>query len=345
MKKIFDNIRLIAVVSLFLPILSFGAWWNPFSSDEDKTKELRISKQYGLPYLPLLVLEKHNLIEKNAVKLGYGDIKVNWVTFRGGAASNDALLSGNVDFISGGVTPFIRLWDKTNGKVKALSGLIQAPIYLNTSNQNIQTLDDFVSNNSRIALPSVKVSIQATLLQIAAAKEYGLDYFETYDHLTVSLKHPDALIALTSGNSEINGHFATEPFATIELNNEKIHNVISSYDIIGNKHTSQLISTSQKFYDENPELAAIVLSSLKEAINWINNNKAAAAKLYVESSKTKEPVELILDIIENPNVVYTTKPLEVETFSDFLYKIKATQTKTESWEELFFEPQSIVGEN
>ena len=64
-----------------------------------EVKELKISKQYGLPYLPLLVLEKQKLIEKNAQKNGVSDLKVDWITFTGGSDSNDALLSGNVHLI------------------------------------------------------------------------------------------------------------------------------------------------------------------------------------------------------------------------------------------------------
>lgn len=307
-----------------------------------EVKELKISKQYGLPYLPLLVLEKQKLIEKNAQKNGVTDLKVDWITFTGGSDSNDALLSGNVHLISGGVTPFIRLWDKSNGKVKALTGLIQAPIYLNTSNTNIKTLDDFVTQNSKIALPSVKVSIQSTLLQIEAAKKYGIENYEKYDYLTVSLKHPDALVALTSSNSEIGGHFATEPFSSIELANKNIHNVLSSYDIIGNKHTAQLVSTSQKFYDENPKLAAVVVDSIKESIDWINNNKEEAAKLYVEAGNSKESLELILGILNDPKNIYSAKPLEVEKFGEFLYKIGAIKTEIKSWEQFFFNPKDLA---
>ena len=67
--------------------------------------ELRISKQYGVNYLPLIVLEQRKLIEKNAKEAGLGEVSTTWITLAGGAAANDALLSGSVDIIALGVPP------------------------------------------------------------------------------------------------------------------------------------------------------------------------------------------------------------------------------------------------
>ncbi|MDR0579449.1 MAG: ABC transporter substrate-binding protein [Campylobacteraceae bacterium] len=302
-----------------------------------KKSELRISKQYGLSYLPLIVLEDKKLIEKNAKSAGLGDIKVEWVTFGGGATANDALLSGSVDLISGGNAPFIRLWDKTKGKVKVLAALDQSPFVLNSVNPNVKTLRDF-TDKDKIALPAVKVSIQSLLLQIAVAKEFGIKNYDKLDHLTVSLKHPDALVALTSGKSEITAHIATEPFATIEQQNPNVHKVFDSYEIFGGRYTSNVVSTSEDFYKNNPELAQVVVNAINEADEWISNNKKEAAKLYLRVTKSKEPLDIIEKILNNPNIFYTSKPLpNITVFSDFLFDIGAIKTKPNSWEELFFD--------
>ena len=57
-----------------------------------EVKEIVVSKQYGISYLSLIVLEEQKLIEKYAKEDGLGDIKVNWATFGGGSIANDALL-------------------------------------------------------------------------------------------------------------------------------------------------------------------------------------------------------------------------------------------------------------
>ena len=319
------------VFLFILGIVLFGA-----SMLNAETKELRISKQYGLAYLPLIVLEEQKIIEKNAKAAGLGDIKVEWVTFGGGSTANEALLSGNVDLISGGVAPFVRLWDKSKGTVKALAALDQSPLILNSSNPNVKSLKD-LTDKDKIALPAVKVSIQSLVLQMAAAKEFGIENFEKLDYLTVSLKHPDALIALTSGSSEITGHLAPEPFNTIELQNKNVHTVFNSYDTFGGSHTTNLISTSKAFYTANPKLSAVILASLDEVNEWIAKNKKEAAQLYINSAKSKEPLDLVVSILSNPQIIYSTTPFKVTTFSDFLFKTGAIKTKPDSWKDLFFD--------
>ncbi|MDR3346748.1 MAG: ABC transporter substrate-binding protein [Campylobacteraceae bacterium] len=299
--------------------------------------EVRISKQYGLAYLPLIVLEEHKLIEKHAKATGLGDVKTEWVTFGGGATANDAILSGSVDLISGGIAPFVRLWDKTNGKVKALAVLDESPIILNTSNPKVKTVRDF-TDKDRIALPAVKVSIQSLVLQIAVAKEFGIKNYDKLDHLTVAFKHPDALIAITSGKSEITGHFANEPFATIEKQNPNIHQVLNSYEVFGGKHTGNLLSTHENFYKNNPKLASAIIDALNEADEWIKGHKKEAAELYLKVTKSNESLELIEKILNNPDINYTTKPLpNITVFSDFLFDTGAIKTKPADWKELFFE--------
>jgi NitT/TauT family transport system substrate-binding protein len=316
------------------PALLFAAMALAPTTGFSEQTELRISKQYGLGYLPLVVLEGQKLLEKNAKAAGLGDIKVEWVTFGGGATANDALLSGNVDLISGGVAPAVILWDKTKGAAKILAGLNLSPIVLLSSNPKVKTIADFTEKD-KIALPSVKVSIQAITLQIAAAREFGKSDFARLDPLTVALPHPDAYAALTSGKSEITAHCTFEPYITLELQNPGIHKVLSSYELFGGPHTANLVTTSKKFYDGNPKLVSVIVESLNEANEWIAANKTEAAKLYLAVTKSKEPLELVETIIRNPESVYTTKPVNITAYSDFLHDIGTIGSKP-SEKDLFF---------
>ncbi|MDR0664887.1 MAG: ABC transporter substrate-binding protein [Helicobacteraceae bacterium] len=297
---------------------------------------LVISKQYGLGYLPLIVVEEHKLIEKHAKSAGLGDVKVEWATFGGGSTANDALLSGTADLVSGGVAPFVRLWDKTNGKVKALASLNDAPIVFVSSNPKVKSVKD-LTDKDRIALPSVKVSIQALALQIAVAKELGAKNYDKFDHLTVTLKHPDAFVALTSGKSEVTGHIGLEPYSSLELQNPELHKVFSSYDYFGGAHTTNIVWTTESFYEANPKLARSIVAALDEADEWINKNPKEATKVYLASYNSKESPELIERILKK-ELAYQTKPLpNITVFSDFLFETGAVKRKAKDWKELFFD--------
>ena len=58
---------------------------------------------------------------------------------------NEALISGNLDFASGGVGPLVTIWARTQGnlKVKGVSSLNSMPLYLNSINPGVKTIKDF----------------------------------------------------------------------------------------------------------------------------------------------------------------------------------------------------------
>ena len=82
--------------------------------------EISITRQPGILYLPSHVMEKQQLIEKEAAKLGVPNLKVNWASLSGGGAQTDALLAGNVDIVNTGVGNLLLLWDRTKGGVKGI---------------------------------------------------------------------------------------------------------------------------------------------------------------------------------------------------------------------------------
>src|SRR5690606_20716743 len=79
--------------------------------------EVKLARQYGIHYLPLIVMEQQKLVEKFAEQEGLPDLKVSWTQLSGGAAGNDALLAGAIDYSAVGVGPLIQIWDKSKGIV------------------------------------------------------------------------------------------------------------------------------------------------------------------------------------------------------------------------------------
>src|SRR6195952_1281638 len=167
--------------------------------------EIRIAEQFGIVYLLLNVVRDQGLIEKYGKQEGI-DIKVDWTQLSGGAAVNDALLSGSIDIAGAGVGPLLTIWDRTHGKqnVKAVASLGNFPYYLLSNNPNVKTIADF-SEKDRIAVPAVGVSIQSRYLQMASAKLWGDGEYARLDKYTVNLPHPDATTAIKTGGTELTG--------------------------------------------------------------------------------------------------------------------------------------------
>ncbi|HET7260728.1 MAG TPA: ABC transporter substrate-binding protein [Casimicrobiaceae bacterium] len=301
-----------------------------------ETTAIHVSRQYGISYLPLMIMEDQKLIEKHAKASGI-DVKVDWSKFASGAVMNDALLSGNLQFASGGVGPFTTLWAKTRGNldVKAVAAINSMPLFLVTNNPNVKTVKDF-TDKDKIALPAVKVSIQAVTLQMAAEQAFGPGQEFKLDHLTVSMSHPDGLTALLSGRSEITAHLSSPPFQYEELEHPGMHKVFSSFDVLGGPATFNVIWTTSKFHSENPKVYAAFVAALDEATATINNDKRAAAETYLRISKDKSSLDSIMKMLDDPAIVYTTTPHNVMKYVDFMYKIHSIKVKPASWKEMFF---------
>lgn len=299
--------------------------------------KITIAREYGVSYLPLMLMQEDKLVEKHAKAEGLGNLEVDWVKFAGGNVMNDALLSGSLQFASGGVGPLVKIWAKTKGNlnVRAVSALNAMPLYLNTRNPNIKTVKDF-TDKDKIALPAVKVSIQAVTLQMAAAQAFGDAHYDRLDKYTVSMSHPDGMIALLSGGSEINSHFTSPPFQYKELENPAVHTVLSSFDVLGGPATFNVIWATDQFRQQNPKIYNAFVAALAEAIGIINHDKHAAAQLYVRAAKSTDSVDSIYKILTDPKVEFTMTPKNTTKYSDFLFKVGAIKVKPASWKDMFF---------
>jgi NitT/TauT family transport system substrate-binding protein len=301
-----------------------------------EVNEIKIGKQYGLPYIQFVIMEDGKLIEKHARLQGLGDIKVDWATLGGPAQLNDGIISGAIDVAAVGLPNLITMWEKTrtNVKVRAVAGLNFMPLILLTRDPKVKTLKDY-TDKDRIAVPSVKISMQAILLEMAASKEFGPENYEKLDGLTVSMGHPDAFTALNSGGGEVASHFSSAPFQNRQLKMPGYHQVISSYDIIG-PHSVSCISMTTKFHDGNPKMVAALLGAMKEATAWISADKKAAAEAYLRITKDKMPVEEMIAILNDPTMVITIVPQGADKISEFLARVGRIKAKPDNWKDYYF---------
>ena len=301
-----------------------------------ETSEIRVAKQYGISYLPLMLMEDGKVIEKYAKANGV-DVTVTWSTFAGGNVMNDALLSGSLQFASGGVGPLVILWSRTRGNldVRGVGALNSMPLMLVTRNPNVQTVKD-LTDKDRIGLPAVKISVQALALQMAAEQAFGPGQQNKLDSLTVTMAHPDAMQAMLSGQSEVNSHFGSPPFQYQELAKPGMHVVLNNYDVMGGAVTFNVVWTTDKFRSENPKLYDAFVKALDEVQATINRDKRAAAEAYLRISKDKDTVENITRMMNDPQIVFTTTPQNVMKYADFMAKTGAIKVRPDSWKDLFF---------
>lgn len=302
-----------------------------------EVREVRIAQQFSLGYLQFDVLRHEHLLEKHAAALGIADLKVTFATFNGADVMNEALLANGLDVVSGGVPGLITFWAKTHGtaqEVRGIAAIAAVPIYVNTRNPNVHTIADF-TRADRIALPAVKVSIQATLMEMAAAKLWGDSNYDRLDGWTVSVPPPDATAGLLSASAGFNAASTMSPFQEIQLRDPAIHKILNSVDIVGNG-TTTCAWTTKRFRDANPTVYRALVAALREASAFVMSHKREAVGFYVESGKAKLSADDMTEIIAGPQFSYDPTPRAMMTYAGFMHRVGRIKIEPSAWTDLFF---------
>jgi len=299
--------------------------------------QIRIAQQFGIVYLLLNVAQEQKLIEKHAKAAGV-EAKVEWVQLSGGSAVNDALLAGNIEIAGAGVGPLLTIWDRTKGRqdVKGVASLGNFPYYLVTNNPNVKTIADF-TDKDRIALPAVGVSVQSRVLQLASAKLWGDKDFNRLDRISVAVPHPDAAAAIIKGGTEITAHFGNPPFQEQELaGNPQARVVLNSYGVLGGPASATVLYATEKFRAESPKTYKAFVDALNEAAQFVAAQPEKAADIYLKVTGAKTDRELLLKIIQSPEVQFKTTPQNTYALAEFMHRVGAIKNKPASAKDYFF---------
>jgi NitT/TauT family transport system substrate-binding protein len=304
-----------------------------------QTNEIRLATQPSLSFTPLFVMKERKLIEKHAAALGLDAVTTTWTSFSSGTVMNDSLLANQIDVAVGGVSGFLVIWDRTRGKgameVKGVAAINSASFNLYTTRMEVNSVKD-LGDKDRIAVPAVKTSIQAVLLQMAAAQAFGETEWGRLDSSTVAMAHPDAYSLLSSGKSELNGHFSGPPYQYDQLKDPKLKKVLSSSEVTGGPMTMNMVWSIGRFRDSNPKAYQAVLSALEEALEFTRKEPRAAGEFYMANVKSKVQIDEVLTGLTDPETTFSTAPQRSTALAQFLVRTGMLKTKADSWKDFFF---------
>jgi NitT/TauT family transport system substrate-binding protein len=238
-----------------------------------------------------------------------------------------------------GLTVLINLWDKTTGRnaVKGMMAISDTPIFFNTTDERIHSIRDLTPED-RIGMTAGKGTQHALLLQMAAAQAFGWDERTKLDALTVSISHPEGVIALLSGGANFKTHATTVPFSNRELAHPGVRTILNSYDVVGGRHTLIVAYAAEKWRNENRALYDATYAGLSEAMDIINAGKREAAELFARSEKSGLSVDEITAILEDENMLYfSPAPSKVMVWADYMMKTGMIKHKISAWSDVFFD--------
>jgi len=296
--------------------------------------QIRIVRQPGMGHLPLTLMTELKLLEKHMKAAGIDNPDFSMRMVSGSTATTDAVLSGNADMTSGALTSALTLWDKTKGKYQALCAITTQPMQLDAVNPNIKSVADFTEND-RIGLPGVKTSYHAIVLQMEAARLWGIEQYAKLDHLTVFVSPPDGLIAMLSGNAQITAHFTSAPYMYQEKEVGKSHMILNSYDVLGGPHVFGTIWGSTAYFEKNPVTVKALLAALSEVMDMLKSDPRGMAQVYIKADNLNLPLDFVEKMLRDPQNIFELAPRNSFKFAEFQNKIGLIKTKPTSWKDYY----------
>jgi NitT/TauT family transport system substrate-binding protein len=296
-------------------------------------------QQRGLLYLPVDMMVTGGVLQQEATKLGLGKVEASARTLSGPSAITDALLSGSANYGAAALPSLLTLWDKTHGtpnEVRAVGTMSNGAMVLYTINPNVKTIADF-TDKDRIAVPSVRISFNAMMLEMAAEKLWNDPH--RLDRLTVGLGHADAVAALSAGygSATVTAHIAVQPFTDRGLKLPGAHVVADSREVFGGPLTQVTLLAAKSTRDKDPTLFKAVGNALEASIKMCNADKPAAAVLWKKAQNASESVEELLALLGDPGFEFTSQPHRIAYFAAFLQRVGNMKSKVGDWKELFWE--------
>jgi NitT/TauT family transport system substrate-binding protein len=304
-----------------------------------QTTVVRLTAQPSLSYTPMFVMKELKLVEKHAAALGLPGLTTTWATFSTGGVMNDALLADTIDIAAGGTSGGLILWERTRGKgpneVKGVATINSASFDLFSTKPEVKSIKD-LNDSDRIAVPGVKSSVQAVLLQMAAAKEFGIKNFDKLDRLTVAMAHPDAYALLASGKSELTGHFSGPPYQYDQRKDKRLTKLLASSEITGGPMTMNMLWASTRFHDSNPGAYKAVLKAFEEALALTVADPKTAGGMYMANVKSKITIDDVIVGLTDPDTKFSMTPQRTLALAHFLNETGVLKTKMDSWKDFFF---------
>jgi NitT/TauT family transport system substrate-binding protein len=296
---------------------------------------VHVGTQFGLNYLPLFVMQHDRLWEKQADAVGV-HVRIDYARLGGGATLNDALLSDSVQMAAGGIAPMLLLWDRTSGssKVVAYAALNVAINDVLCNRTGVQSLAD-LSPQDRIALPAVKSSVQAVILMAAAEKTFGEGQAHRLDDLTVTMQHPDALIALLTRSGQVTVYVSSSPYQEIALKQPGIVRLTDNKEAFDGPTSLTAVYGKAQFARNNPVLMTAFYAALDEAIAFIAAHPDEAIDEYLAVTQEKADRALLAEILASPDFYFRTAPANSMAIAQRMHRYGLLHQRPVSWRDYF----------
>ncbi len=240
--------------------------------------DIIVAEQYGLAYAPIQIMKEKGFLEQALAKrTGVNQpVSVNWVKLANTAAIREAMLADSLDVAFVGIPPFLIGLDQ-GMPWKMITGLSECPLDLMVHESSVPDFQSLVGAG-KIALPQPG-SIQHILLAMAAEKQLG--DASIFDRQLVSMKHPDGMQALLSGQ-DIVAHFTAPPYNFMESETVGFRSVLTGEAAMGEPFSFIVGIAQPALYEDKIRIEAF-MEALDQSFAFIDENRDETVALLAAS--------------------------------------------------------------
>ncbi|MFC9972810.1 ABC transporter substrate-binding protein [Spirillospora sp. NPDC127200] len=266
--------------------------------------EVRLGFFPNITHATALVGIKNKTFEKH---LGAG-VKLRTQSFNAGPAAVEALFAKGIDATYVGPNPAINAWAKSKGKaVKIIAGAASGGVAL-VVKPEITSVADL--RGKRIATPQKGNTQDVALRHWLKTQGLKTDLAGGGDVKVIPQENSLTLQSFAEG--KIDGAWVPEPFAS-RLRLESKGKVLVDEKSLwpGGKFVITHLLVRTDFQKEHPELVEKLLEAHVEANQFINDDKAAAAKVANDQLNALTGKPLKPEVLESTfdNVEFTNDPI------------------------------------
>lgn len=301
-----------------------------------QSSDIKIGIQFGLPYLGFIVANSLDLFNKHARDMG-ADATFSMTRISGPTAMTEGLLSKNLHITAQGMLSLLIGYTKSKGiyDLGGISAYWKGTYTIYTNVPEVQSVAD-IKPEHKIAVPG-PTSSQSLILRRAAMQIFGDDQAGRFDKQMVALPHPDAVAALTTGDT-VQVYFATSPYNEVLSSNAAVHAIGTSDEFNPPGMTNGVVAGLRDFVEGNPVAIKAFLAALDEANAYIPENIEETARIYFEAVPANMSDEAKIEVIRNNAHEYTTVPNGVMKTARFTNQLGFLEDVPNDWRDVFFAP-------
>lgn len=254
--------------------------------DSELTGELNLAQGLGLLYAPIDIIRELDVLGKQ-----YPNLEVEWSEIQESSAQRDAMLAGALDAGTSTPAPFLEARDAgVDLKIVQMITAWNGELFVQEDGPDAIT--DFIGTDWQISPgPS---SAQSYAVQ-SALNQAGEDP-HALDNNWVSLPHPDAIQALTTGN--LTAEFATSNFVADLRGMDDVKSILNLKDIYdGRMYTTAVVALDETL-QEKKDLVAAYAEVLEFATEWMEEHPEQAAEILSDSTNGEVDAEQQSDYLE-----------------------------------------------